>query len=139
MTAAGLTGTVLLSDTLSVDQLKELDHDEFFQVVLSLYIEEQGQAAPELSEKLKRTLRSTVPVNPAAVILKQGYPETLFAPQTNLNCLCQNLESSIQYVWEHMDLIKTKAYTVYKLIHSTLIKICTCYIWLNKLLAIWNL
>ena len=40
--------------TLSVDQLKELDHDEFFQVVLSLYIEEQGQAAPELSEKLKR-------------------------------------------------------------------------------------
>ena len=40
--------------TISSDRLKELDNDEFFQVVLSLYIEEQGQAAPELSEKLKR-------------------------------------------------------------------------------------
>jgi hypothetical protein len=37
-----------------LEQLKEYDHDMFFEVVLSLFLEEQGQAAPDLSEKLKR-------------------------------------------------------------------------------------
>ena len=39
---------------ISLEQLKEYDHDMFFEVVLSLFLEEQGQAAPDLSEKLKK-------------------------------------------------------------------------------------